>query len=497
MLSVTAHITTDVASIPLLWIIPLAFYLASFVMAFAEPPLWLGRSEKWLNVMTFTLLSFTLCFTAVGTTGFPWAQVALHYTAFLFAATLCHLKLANLKPPAEQLTFFFLIVSAGGCLGGVFNALLAHHLFPIPFEYIATLTALVAVFAWKRSGFDVETDYLKTLITLLAALAVFLFLLSYDNTMLNLTAAVSMALLMLFYWNAKKAFLMFAVALCAVYVFVKIEKGGNTVHLARNTFGTLFVRDVAKSDVRYLIHGTTLHGMQNLPLNHSPSPGSYYHRNGPLGDMFGILDGRDDAQNIAALGLGVGTVACYTHPGRNFRFFEINQAVIDIATNPGYFTYLSSCQPDAGIILGDARLNMAKEADNTYDLILVDTFSSDSIPVHLMTLEALDIYNQKLKEDGIIAFHVSNRYFDLKPVIAAMANEAGLFYAYNADMGSGGKESGGTMHSASIYVAVSPLQSVIDDLLKSMKGWVVYDAGTEFPTVWTDDYVNIFDAVTF
>lgn len=493
MLGVTAHVTTDVASIPLLWIIPLAFYLASFVMAFAEPPLWIAKNEKLLSFYTFGLLAFTLCFTVATTHQFIWMQVVLHYVTFLFAATLCHLKLAQLKPHADQLTFFYLIVSVGGCLGGIFNALIAHHIFVIPVEYILSIVLLVSVFARHPAPYDKQMNTQNDPAVIIVAVILFASFAFAVSDTIKLISVFSMALVMVIYWDKKRAFLIFAACLCLLYTYGKFRTGDEKIHLSRNVFGTLIVQNNAASETRTIIHGTTLHGVQPLPITDHPSPSSYYNKKGPLGDVFRLLDQRGGSQNVAALGLGVGTVACYQKPGRDFKFFEINQDVIDIAKNPDYFTYLSSCAPDAEIALGDARINLTKDENGVYDLILVDTFSSDSIPVHLMTKQALEIYSEKATNNGLIVFHVSNRYFDLRPVITAMAKDAGLHAAYKSDNAKDSKNS--FVHAASIYVVVAKNSETLNRLVASSNKWKQYDETKRLPEVWTDDYVNVFNAL--
>lgn len=493
MLGVTAHITTDIASIPLLWIIPLAFYLASFVMAFAEPPLWIAKNEKTLHFYTFSLLAVVICFSASSTHQFIWAQVALHYTAFLFAATLCHLKLSQIKPHARHLTVFYLVISFGGCLGGVFNALIAHKIFVIPVEYFLTMTLMIAAFARYPSAFDKKDIRFSDIALLTALLITFAVIIVCNIYAYKVIAIFVMAVVAMCYWNRKMVLLTLSATMCLLYTHTSMSYNGRPLHISRDIFGSLMVTEDKNEQLRTLIHGTTLHGVQTIPLMDYPHPTSYYNRLGPLGDVFTILDNRDGAQRIAALGMGIGTVACYMKPERHFDFYEINQAIIDIATNPEYFTYLSSCAPDADIMLGDARVGLSKQSNNMYDMILVDTFSSDSIPVHLMTSEALKIYADKLKQDGIIVFHVSNRYFDLRPVIASMANIHQFDYVFRD-----GKASNNDMtHTASSYIVVAKTPDVLNDLKAMPLQWKRYDRNAELPTVWTDDYVNIFAAFSF
>lgn len=494
MLSVTSYVTTDVASTPLLWIIPLAFYLASFIMAFAEPPLWLARNNMRLNIITFLFVAVILNLSVIGIHFFTWLEMTLHYVAFLFAATLCHSKLYSLKPPAEHLTLFYLILSIGGCLGGVFNVLIAPHLFVIPVEYILSIVLLVSVFARYPEPFDrkmsLSTDV--PVVLFISCIYIYLNFIAESDMSIRIFSSIALILVMACYCDTKRAFLIFSALCCITYTYNKLETGGDVIHLSRNSFGSLMIKNSPEQDRRLLSHGTTIHGVQALPLSDNPAPTAYFNRQGPLGDIFSVFDKRQGTQNIAGLGLGIGTIACYKKENRTFRFFEINPTVIDIARNPDYFTYLSSCAPDAAIIIGDARLSMIEEQKigNNYDLIVVDTFSSDSIPVHLITKEALNVYTQTLKQDGIITFHISNRYFDLKSVVAGLAKNENFFYAMKHD----DKGTNDSFYLKSTYVALSKDKKVIDDLIRSNEGWEIFEDEKELP-LWTDDYVNIFSSL--
>jgi len=501
MLGVTAHVTTDIASIPLLWVIPLAFYLLSFVISFSEPPLWIARHEKILHLCTFSLLAFAMCFIAAITAKYMWIQIALHYTAFLFSSTLCHLKLARIKPHTDHLTIFYIVISIGGCLGGIFNALIAYKIFAVPVEYFLTVILMIAAFARYKSPFDKKDISATDIALLIPVTTMFAALVITHTTEMILPALIFTAIVMLCYWNRKMVLLCMASALCLIYTYNSSSHNGRLVHLSRNIFGTLMIIDNPNKAYRTLVHGTTLHGIQTLPLMDYPHPTTYYNRTGPLGDVFRIFDNRPGEQNIAALGMGIGTIACYIKQDRHFHFYEINQSVINIAKNPEYFTYLSSCAPDATIVLGDARIGLTRQQDNQYDIILVDAFSSDSIPVHLITNEALRLYADKLKQNGIIAFHVSNRYFDLVPIVASMAKAQGLAYAFRYDREENNIDNNEADHpfmrSGSIYIVVAKSQGILSSLMEIPGLWYRYKDDMKLPSIWTDDYVNIFSALKF
>lgn len=497
MLGVTAHITTDIASIPMFWIIPLAFYIGSFVLAFADPPGGITRHESFFSRAAFIMAAIILVSMAMGFHKLPWIQVAFHYSAFFVIACLCHLKLAQRKPASNHLTLFYLIISIGGCLGGIFNALIAYRIFSIPMEYpavIALMTVILAILMPRQNkGLGAYIN-----MSIIAALcAVFI-----GAVMLKINWAQYCTLLvlggvMIWHHNYYRVFAFAAVCVLGLYAYHKTTEGGRIIHRERNVFGSLVVKNV-DDDVRYLVHGTTLHGMQKLPLAEKPVPSSYYHPKGPLGDIFSILDKRSNKQQIAGLGLGVGTIACYTAQQRHFDFFEIDSAVADIARNPDYFTYLSSCAPDASIMIGDARIGIDKQKNAHYDMILVDTFSSDAIPVHLLTKEAVEIYLDKIKNGGFLVFHISNRYFDLRPVIAAIARDTGARMIYKNDdkpQNASADEWPKTRVSSAYAVLVTDQNAPTSQGLVDNGMWEFFDENTPLPRAWTDDYVNIFSAL--
>lgn len=374
MLGVTTFITTDIAAVPLLWTVPLALYTLSFIVAFAR---------RWpVRLESVTMLQAVSLVAAVLLGPIKMAAFAAHLVLFLLSALMCHMQLAQERPSARDLTAFYLAVAAGGAAGGVFNTLAAPALFPFPLEYPLALAA--AAFLRCRKG-----------------------------------PAPSFAAL------RRIPFAAAAFVLLAVYPGFSWRQYATAVAVRRNFFGVLRVSDVPPE--RLLFSGATIHGAQALDAAHRKTPLSYYSRGGPAGDVFAALEEREGGQRVAALGLGLGSIACYARPGRHFDFFEIDPEVVRIAQDPKLFTFLSGCGSDYKVVMGDARLSLAKTPDRSYDLIFVDTFSGDNVPVHMLTAEAFRLYFRKLKPGGLLAVNVSNRYLALERVVAAAARDLNVY----------------------------------------------------------------------
>jgi hypothetical protein len=260
----------------------------------------------------------------------------------------------------------------------------------------------------------------------------------------------------------------------------------------RNFFGVMKVADFPGTGVRMFMHGTTVHGAQPLDPKYRLMPVSYYYNKlTPASDVFALLDQRPGPQKIADLGLGIGVIACYRKPGRSIDFYEIDPDVQAIAENPKFFTYLSDCGTPYKVIIGDGRLKIAKAADHSYDMIFLDAFSSDNIPVHLITREAFDLYRHKLKPDGIIAVNVSNRHLTLEPILAAAARDLGMRALFLSKRD--GKIEGTKMQfPGTMFGVLAPQQKTLDPLVA--RGWHPW-ALEEGREAWRDDFSNIVSAI--
>jgi SAM-dependent methyltransferase len=439
LMGVTTHLTTDIAPVPLLWVVPLALYLCSFIVVFAWWPDPVRLVTGRVVPMLLVFLTFALATTATE----PIAVVAgLHLVAFFGVALLCHGELAHDRPAREHLTVFYLALSAGGVLGGLFNALLAPLLFSrlglVEYPLAVVAAALVRprregpvytsrvgapdfALVMGFAGFVAALAWLAT--AFVPAITAFLdgspepdpkVSSMVENALVfGLPAIVSFAL-------ARNA-VRFAACLWLLLLVGSIYPGvyGQTLLVSRNFFGTL--RVTKSTDGRYtlLVHGTTLHGQQEIDSPGPAKPLMYYHTKGPIGRLLARLPPQRK-RRVAVVGLGAGAMAAYAEPGQVWTFYEIDPAVVRIARDSGYFTFLKECRGDLRIVVGDARRRLAEVADNSIDLLALDAFSSDAIPVHLLTQEAFEVYGRKLAPDGVVAFHLSNRYLDLPPMVARL-----------------------------------------------------------------------------
>lgn len=473
LLGVTQHITTDIAAVPLLWAIPLALYLVTFIIAFGTP------TERLLRALTraVPVLVVALAVAVMVDARHPLVVVvALHLAAFFAVALACHARLAEARPPAQDLTRYYLFLSIGGVLGGVVNALLA----PLVLSWVAEYPIMIALGAGLAVGWPRLSA--RTLVDALPALALVVVLIGAMLTApadspWSSPALIGVPAVVCFLCSSRPV--RFALTLLvAMLVPGLIRPGEHIVQRERTFFGvhTVLHEDGPRGPRHALRHGGTLHGLQNLGSNESQT---YYHTTGPMGEVFGALPAGAD---IAAIGLGVGSVAALARPGDTLAFHEIDPEVVRIASDPELFTYVRDSNAEIGFILGDGRLTIA--GAEPMDLIIVDAFTSDAIPVHLLTAEALRLYAGRLKPGGLVALHLSNRYLDLAPVVAATAHEAGLIGRIRTDVPSATQINDGKEMSTWAVLAVDP------EALAPCMHWDPLEAWANVRP-WTDDFANI------
>jgi hypothetical protein len=433
LLAVTNHLCQNVASIPFLWILPLGLYLFTFVLCFDRESV--GRWRGWTRIAGAAL------------SGLAWAQLQLNlsipaalplFTAGLFLLCMyCHGQLAARKPAPAHLTTYYVMISLGGAIGSLFVSLAAPQIFRGLYElpFILSLCALTLLFS----------EYRKNLVTDL------------------LWAAVAIAVILS--------------GRTLATVFEREAKDSG-----RNFYGLLRIVDSEPAGLRLMVHGTVNHGSQHLDPKRRHATTTYYSPSSGVGLALKALSGKP--RRAGMVGLGAGTLAAYAEPGDTFRFYEINPLVIDYARR--YFSFLSDSRGKIDIVPGDGRLSLEREQPQNYDLLVIDAFSGDSIPAHLLSREAFLLYYRHLAPGGVLAFHVSNEHLNLPPVVASIAHATG----WKAQLVSDSTTGGGRM--ASIWVIVCRSLPVFPGSELASRAIPLNPTGVR---PWTDDYSNLFQAL--
>jgi len=429
LLGLTNFVSTDIAAAPLLWIIPLTLYLLSFVLVFSRWAEVIHRVALW--VQPVVLLPF-IAFSFINPALLPyWFDLILHLTSFFLAVMVCHGELAKHRPHTQYLTLFYLIMSFAGMLGGMFNSFVAPFIFNAIYEYPLMIIAALLLRPSPKGETWMDKAEHAAFPLLLIAFAVMAYLGAVDlGEYMDHIGTALILFVGLSYAYRKQAVSLALLTGIVIFSIVGLRNYmSNTVYKERTFFGVLSVRDSVLMDEqgkpeRYkeLFHGTTKHGAQRAG-SHSKEPLTYYSRPGPMGQLFKTFDNNNADWNVGVVGLGAGALACYAKPAQAWSFYEIDPVVVEVAKDTQYFSYLSRCTPKAAMIIGDARLSLQAEVDGKFDLLVIDAFSSDSVPTHLLTQEALTLYMSKLSAKGILAFHITNRHLALKKVLADHARQ--------------------------------------------------------------------------
>ena len=427
MLGVTTVLTTEIPPLPLFWVAPLAVYLLTFILVFArKPPV---PHAQMVDRLPFVVLAALI--PVFSKTALPvFLEIVLNLTALFVAAMVCHGELVKSRPSAKHLTEFYLWMSLGGVLGGMFNALVA----PLAFHTVQEFPLALILAALLRPSAAPKTRrrrWLDLFLPLVPGIWVVGLLVAVQKSGLKpgpLMNLLIFAPAMLLCLSFAKFSLRFTLGVATLLIASLFYSGpyGHILHSERSFFGIYRVTEDDDGRFRLLFHGSTVHGMQSLnPLNRL-QPFAYYTRSGPIGQVFDWFHGTENLQQVAIVGLGAGSMACYAERDQRFTFYEIDPAIERIARDAQYFTLLRDCAPNLSVTLGDARLSLNKVPNRSYGLIVIDAFGSDAIPVHLLTREAINLYLAKLTDNGVLVFHITNRYLDLQPVLATVAKDAGL-----------------------------------------------------------------------
>jgi len=478
LLAVTAHITTDLAAAPLFWVVPLALYLLTFICAFASrPPL---PHALMLRLQPLLLIPLVVVSAAVQSL---WL-LGVHLALFFVTAMVCHGELAQRRPPPARLTEFYLYVSLGGVLGGIFDALIAPVIFPDIWEYPLLLAASCLMRpASSREG-EARRSELVCALLLVASLFALVRTGAQGWTAVPMLGVAGLALLRM---SERRLWFAFGVA---TFLFVQYAvTAGSALETVRSFFGVNRVRLVEDGTLRVFQHGTTVHGAEYVDPARETLPLGYYSHEGPFGRFFAALAGREVAR-VGIVGLGAGDLACYARPGQSWTFHEIDPAVERIARDPRYFHFLERCGNAPKVVLGDARLTLHDVPDGHYDVLVIDAFSSDSIPLHLLTREALALYLRKLAPDGVLLFHISNRYVDLRPVLSALAADAGAPARRLLDLAP--QSASVARLSAEVVAMAQPGRRL--DFLSAADGWRDL-AAAPATALWTDERSDIVSRI--
>ena len=502
MLGVTAHLTTDVASAPFLWVIPLALYLLTFVIAFqtrpAIPPV-LALSVQGAMAAAFAaLIAFR--------TG-EWVLVfTVNLAAFFFTALMCHQRLAARRPPPDRLTEFYLLLSLGGVVGGAFNGLMAPMVFNMVWEYPLVLVAAALLRPWSRremQPWEIMCGVAGVVIAFLGPLSMEAVRYAPDiraavpDAQLIRIAQAILGIAAMFAFLVRNRAVMFAVVLGAiVWSGYHLARGYDWALSERSFFGVMRVAQIDDprmgGPVHVLMHGTTLHGAQAQVPSRLCQPTLYYATSTPLGQAMLQTQARHlDGARVGVVGQGSGAMAAYKREQDRLTFFEIDPMVDRLSRDPRWFSFIDGCADGpVRTVIGDARPTMDREPAGSYDLLIIDAFSSDAVPTHLLTVEAIKGYLRLLAPDGVVVLHLSNRNLEItRPAEAAAqalaAPHLHQVYLEKSEQGQMAEASTEALLIGKSEAAVKPYS---DD-----GRWRVLDRTDVRP--WTDDYVNLFGSL--
>jgi hypothetical protein len=505
MLGVTGFLTTDVAAIPMLWVLPLTLYLLTYILAFGR---YGQKSDRLMTALLPGAVALLLFFIFAEYRKILWLCMTAHLSLFFVIALAVHGRLSLIKPEAKRLTEFYVVIAAGGMMGGIFNAMIAPHVFTTLAEYpLVAALGLMPLFAgyqgsWRRSA---------VLVPLAAAAGIGMLLFSdlaydkgwfgkiippgyftIDDSVLRISMlfGIPLVLLPLIFRNGRYA----AAGLIGFAALGSgFEPDNNILYRDRSIYGALTVKRYDYPQLNTLVHGGILHGEQRIDSPEARlEPRSYYHREGPLGQVMDMLKRHRPYPRIAALGMGTGSIAAYGTPQNAITFYELDPHIAEVAQNPKYFSYIDDCRRrwcNLQIVMGDARLKLI-QSEETYDAVIVDAFSSDSIPVHLITREAVENYLEKMDEGAMLVFHISNRYVNLEPVLLGIARDLNLGFALRTETDDSEIGKG-----ASTWVVLAREDGMFDELYADERwGGLIEKDGVG---LWTDDYAALIRVFTW
>ncbi len=485
MLGVTTKLSTDIGSVPLVWVVPLALFLLTFVLVFTNRPIASMATLRLGYLLGLGVLAAV--FSSLYGTEMTITSAGLTVVAFFLTALYAHALLYAARPSAHHLTTFYVTMSVGGALGGLFNSIIAPSLFNELYE------GAIAVAIGALLLLDAKTRFSRLAIGMALALALVLMGqgLIIENVGAISLAALAIVLLLLIATTIRNHAQAHVVALIAMLVVGEVVVNREAPLFAdRSFFGTHKIIEV--DGLRVYGNGTTTHGAQRIvDLDaERPEPQLYYHRNGPMAQVMTSQTG-DAAQTVGIVGLGIGALACYRQPHQNWHFYEIDALVDQIARDPQYFTFMSQCAGNSPTHLGDARMVLAEQDTLKYDILVLDAYSSDSVPVHLTTKEAVSLYLDRLNDNGLLIFHISNRYYDIDRPLGRIAKALGLEARVQFYPGNKANDPGDV---GSLVVSMARKTEALG-VTGTDTRWreLLSDGGR----VWTDDFANVLETLRY
>jgi len=488
LLGVTTYISTDIAPAPLLWVVPLTLYLLTFVIAFARrPPI-----PHWF-VVRITPLTLAILVAVFAFREPVGVFLPLHLVVFFVTALMCHGELVRRRPRVESLTEFYLFLSLGGVLGGAFTALCAPVLFDSVFEYPLSLALAAAVLPspsrWAKRG-----DIILALIILAVLIGGQAGATGLGWPLSNFVVYCIGAAFVLVVFALKSRPVGFAACIGAIFVGSLYASTSNeTLWQGRSFFGVYRVTESADPPTRSLFHGTTNHGGQLMAANGDIGPTTYHTASSPIAEVLAATQAHSVSQRVGVVGLGAGALTYYRRPADDWRYFEIDPLIIWLAVESGYFDLMPRGDEAIPIVLGDARLTLAEEPDGRFDLLIMEAYSSDAIPMHLLTREAVALYMDKLAENGLLAMHISNRFLDLELVVARIIKQAGyaaqVAFREQDEIDPDTDPAGSPSH----WVLIARHQAALDGLALG-EVWQPLETPSE-GRVWSDDFSNLLEVI--
>jgi hypothetical protein len=489
LLAVTSYMSTDVASVPLLWMVPLCVYLGTFIIAFSPS----ATRARALASRFMPLAVITLALLLIAQMNQPVSLVIpLHLLVFGVIALACHGELADDRPAPARLTEFYFWISLGGMLGGLFNAVLAPVIFTGIVEYPLVLVVACLV---RRAQTETRGSWRGDAgwIALVGGVAVLSVVLNGQFGSASRFLILGAAIPALMTFSQQRRPLRFAGCIAVLLLSGALVQSpfGRAVYADRTFFGVYRVRVDDRHNYRFMFHGPTLHGMQSTIEERRSASLSYFHKDGPIGQVFAGVPQASATGEVAVVGLGVGSLASYAGPAQRWTIYEIDPAVEDVARNPAFFTYLRDCGTRCDVVIGDARVSLGRARPQQFGLLILDAFSSDAIPVHLLTREALSVYLSRLAPGGLIALHISNLHLSLSPVLGRLAQDQGLVALWQREPATAGSLTDGKFPSE--WMVIGRDRADLGALANDPR-WKAPEVAPSTP-LWTDDFSNILSVL--